>query len=579
MTWAEIGISVPLDRDGGEVQTTCPKCSDSRRKKAARCMSVNLDKGAWYCHHCGYRGSLERGELGPSTPPKRQTIHRPSDLPADVSEEVLRWFASRRIPAEIVRRNGIVSGKAWMPQREAWVEAVWFPYRKAGQIVNVKFRDGQKNFRQMVGAEKVPYGIDDVKDTETVVWVEGEMDKLSMDVAGFPNSLSVPDGAPAPGSRDYTAKFDFLDAHYELFRGQKHVLAVDADVPGTILREELARRLGRERCWLVTWPDGCKDANEVLVKLGAAELVDRIEAAKPYPIEGLYDVDSHSQELESLYDQGWPKTTPAGWLAMDGLYSVRTGEWTVVTGIPGHGKSSFVDALCVGLAMTHEWRFAVFSPENNPLAAHMAKLAEIYTGKPFERGYRQRISRAEFEEAREWLQKHFWFVLPEETYSLDSILDRMRVAVHRHGCSGIVLDPWNEIEHTRDRGITETEYIGRSLSLIRRFARTNGVHVWVVAHPAKLHRPKDGGDYPVPTPYDISGSAHWRNKADNCLCVWRDLRSPEKPVAVHVQKIRFREVGTLGVGLLRFDRSCGRYQDLPAMDRAQTWSEPREYTS
>jgi twinkle protein len=135
-----------------------------------------------------------------------------------------------------------------------------------------------------------------------------------------------------------------------------------------------------------------------------------------------------------------------------------------------------------------------------------------------------------------------------------------KALVTRHGIRGLIIDPWNEFDHSRPLGETETEYISTSLGQIRRFGRAHGVHVWLVAHPQKLYRDPVNG-YPIPTPYDILGSAHWRNKADNCLTVWRDEMDPESPVQIHVQKVRFREVGSPGLVQLRFNSLNGQYQD------------------
>jgi twinkle protein len=108
--------------------------------------------------------------------------------------------------------------------------------------------------------------------------------------------------------------------------------------------------------------------------------------------------------------------------------------------------------------------------------------------------------------------------------------------------------------------MSETEYIGQSLSKIRIFARKNNVAVFVVAHPKSMAKDASG-NYPVPNPYDISGSANWRNKADNCIAVWRDLADDTQPVAIHIQKIKFKICGKLGVAQLKYDRLTGRYFD------------------
>jgi len=151
------------------------------------------------------------------------------------------------------------------------------------------------------------------------------------------------------------------------------------------------------------------------------------------------------------------------------------------------------------------------------------------------------------------------FIAPEDSLTIPALLHTAKQLVARHGIRGLIIDPWNEFDHQRGTA-TETEYISTSLTQIRRFARTYGVHVWLVAHPQKLYR-KDDGSYPVPTPYDISGSAHWRNKADNCLTVWRDENDPEAPVRLYVQKIRFREIGKIGMVPLHWSKINGRYSE------------------
>jgi len=202
----------------------------------------------------------------------------------------------------------------------------------------------------------------------------------------------------------------------------------------------------------------------------------------------------------------------------------------------------------------------VCSPENLPVLRHVAKLAEQYTGLPFREGPTKRVSPLELAMALEWLHQHFVFIAPDDALTIPAFLQQAKALVMRYGIQGLILDPWNEFEHSRGTA-TETEYISISLTQIRRFARTYKVHVWLVAHPQKLYRKSDN-TFPVPTPYDISGSAHWRNKADNCLTVWRDENDPEEPVQIYVQKVRFREVGTIGMVELQWNKLNGRYEEI-----------------
>jgi twinkle protein len=244
--------------------------------------------------------------------------------------------------------------------------------------------------------------------------------------------------------------------------------------------------------------------------------------------------------------------------------TVREGELSVVTGIPNHGKSEFVDALIINLAMTYGWRFAVCSFENPP-ADHIAKLAEKYLGAPFWDGPTQRMSETDLLRAIQWCEDYFYLIRTEdESPTIDWILTAAKAAVLRHGVKGLILDPYNEIEHKRPANMSETEYVSQLLGKVKRFAQNHGCHVWFIAHPAKLYA--DNGKAPVPTLYDISGSAHWANKADFGVVVHRpDLHQPV--TEIHVRKVRSKAFGKIGKVALQYDRATGRYSE----QRAATW--------
>jgi twinkle protein len=564
-TFAEFGIEVR--HTSGEEDTTCPQCSDSRKNKRARCLSVNIDKGVWTCHHCGWSGGLGTGEQ--TRPVIVKAFRKPQYRPEEITptEQAYLWFAARGITREVLKRNCVGVCSAYFPQLEDRASAVTFPYLRGDEVINVKYRTKDKHFRMEAGAERVLYGLNDI--AETLIWVEGEMDKLSIEVAGFPSCVSVPDGAPTPNTKNYDSKFDFMDAP-ELERAKFHIIAVDNDEPGARLEEELLRRLGRDTCKVARWPEGCKDANDVLKAHGPETLRQCIEAAQWVPVEGEHAVSEYAESMDRLYRYGMPTGLSTPWESVNPLYTVMAGEWTLVTGIPGHGKSEWLDALMVRLAQDHGWCFAIFSPENQPTEYHLSKLAEKYIGKPFGSGPSDRMTPDEKEIAIGFLDDHFVFLMPELP-TVEGLIERLKCIVKRRGIRGVVLDPWNEIDHTRTGGLSETEYISQSLSKLRAFARAHGVHLWIVAHPTKLQKEPDGS-YPVPTPYDVAGSAHWRNKADNCIAVWRNTAANTSAVEVHVQKVRKKSVGQVGMATLRYDRITGQYHDQP-MNRLPEWGE------
>jgi twinkle protein len=311
----------------------------------------------------------------------------------------------------------------------------------------------------------------------------------------------------------------------------------------------------------VAYPAGCKDANDVLVKHGKDALKAVIENATPFPVEGLFQPNDLKADVLELYDHGVELGHSTGWKVLDRLYTVRPGEMTIVTGIPGSGKSNFCDAMMFNLVKNHDWSFAICSPENWPLPRHMQTLLEKINKKPFFKpGQRlERMTRDEVVDGIGLVNRYFHFIMPEsDDLTVDNILAKAKIALFRYGIKGLVIDPWNEIEHNYS-GLTETQYISRELTKIRRFAKINGIHVWIVAHPKNLNK-SDDGTYKVPTMYEISGGANWRNKADNGLCIHRPNYQTTE-VKVYVQKIRFRDVGKVGEASLFFERDTGEYYE------------------
>lgn len=567
--WRDFGIDISEAKgQGSQRRMSCPECSPHRKKSKFPCLSVNIDDGIWNCFHCGWAGTLRDGQDRASTPYAQERRYRkPTYRMTPLSSRLVDWFKNRGITEQVLARNRVSYGSVYFPQTESEQPCIQFPYFRNGEVVNVKYRGKDKIFRMEGGAERVLYGLDDIAG-EIVIFTEGEIDKLSLEVSGYISVVSVPDGAPTPNTKNYSSKFDFLlSAEEKLTPTKKIILAVDTDAPGQRLAEELARRLGPERCWRVQWPEGCKDANDVLVGHGAGALKDCIENASPWPVNGIIRINQLIAAVDLLYTDGLRPGLSPGWQSVGRHYRPRAGELTIVTGVPSHGKSQFISALIVNLAKEHGWRIAAFSPEHYPLERYVALLLELYTGKPFASPY-GRMDHKELGNGLGWLYEHFYFLMPEEDQdpTIANLLMLTKILVFRHGINGLVLDPWNEIEHQRPERMTETEYISQTLSQLRRFARQHSVHIWLVAHPTKLTKALKGryeGKYPPPTPYDIAGSSNFRNKADNCLTVWRDLESDNPEVEVHVQKIRYRENGRPGVAVLGFDDSCGQYKDLP----------------
>jgi twinkle protein len=294
---------------------------------------------------------------------------------------------------------------------------------------------------------------------------------------------------------------------------------------------------------------------------GAQVVRECVDGAEQFPITGLHSPLDYAEETLALYRDGHTRGHSTGWASIDELMTIRAGELSVVIGIPNGGKSEFIDAITVNLAERYGWRFALCSFENPP-AEHIAKLAEKHAGLPFWDGPRQRMSEVELRTAMDWVADRFYLLrFDDEAPTIDAILDKARAAVMRHGVRGLIIDPYNELEHQRPASVSETEYVSRTLGKVKRFAQANDVHVWFVAHPAKMQR--EGNSLPAPTLYDISGSANWANKADIGVVVHRDPAKDPTRTYIYIRKVRFKSVGKIGVTALRYDRATGRYLEIP----------------
>lgn len=486
-------------------------------------------------------------------------------------------FQNRGISPETVVRFGIYtarrSGEAIEPHERGNI--VVFPFFDRGAVVNEKYRGPSKKFWQRAGGKRTFWNADALDDPALaegrmpLVITEGEIDALSAIDCGFPLTVSVPDGAPGVREGEDPAKLEPLDPNAEergkfeflwnnrerLARVKRFVIAVDSDVPGQRLAAELVRRLSAARCSFVTYPQGCKDLNDVLMRHGAEEVTGVLNAAQPYPVRGLYRLSEFPQH-QAL------QTFSTGWSTLDRHLRVFPGEFMAVTGVPGHGKSTWVLNLLANAAELHGWRSAIFSPEMPTVPQLRDKLRRIRTRRPIDE-----LSRDMKAEADGWIEDSFVFIDADSTgkhdedYDLDWVLDRATDAVLRDGVRALVIDPWNEVEHARRRDELMTDYVSRSIRSLKRFGRLYEVAVIVVAHPTK-DVAKEGKSRP-PTLYDIEGSAHWFNKCDHGVVIdWPDLNVDES--VIRVAKVRFEESGERGTVRMKFNRFAARYDLLDA---------------
>lgn len=562
--FSKYNIKVPFGVSGN-VKVLCPACTPHHRKPAnknSKDLSVNIAEGIWNCHNCGWKGTLKERE--------ERNYQKPPVITLPMSDKSISWFKSRGIYENTLKHFYITDKMEWMPQTQGESNCILFPYIKNGEWVNVKYRDGKKNFKLTKDAELVIFNYDGIQGKKKVVIVEGEIDCLSVFQAGFSDVCSVPNGA-SKGNQ----KLDYIDNSWYAFTdAYEIIIATDNDEAGNSLKNELIRRLGRERCLTVDYPEGCKDFNEVLVNNGAKGVFDVINKAHPLPVEGIHRLTDFKDELENIYNFGYPKGKNTGYEDFDNLLNFSGGQLTVITGVPNSGKSAFLDQLMLKLSNRHDWRFGVCSFENQPITRHITNLAACLAGKTYH--YRQGQERMNIEETAKVFHflndRFFWFKMMDEDLTCDGILSRAKQLVKTHGINSLVIDPWNYMEHRRPNGVTETEYISGILTALCNFAKEYDVHVFLVAHPTKIKKNPVTNDFEIPTMYDISGSAHFFNKTDNGITVYRNRAT--NLVSVFVQKVRFFFNGKLGSCDFSYNVYTGQYKPDGQAEQeqiAKTW--------
>lgn len=528
----------------GENQMPCPECSEHRKKKHVKCFSYNVVKGAGYCNHCEARFVEYK-------PFEKIVYVRPKwENFTELSETVAKQFEEKRkIGSFAVNKMRISSKKIFMPQSGQEENVIAFPFFKDGELVNVKYRGANKSFKLESGAELIWYNYDALLKFNEIIITEGEIDTLSFIQEGFENCISVPNGASV-------GKMDYFDSSVEqLAKIEKFYIAVDNDEKGILLRDELIRRLGAEKCFICSFKE-FKDANEYLCGYGYNSLSECLKTAKQPRVEGIYNTDDFLPDIQALFEFGLVKGKEVGFQAIDDLITWETKRFAVWSGTPASGKSELLDFINIRMNLKYGWKVAYWSPENFPLQYHYAKLFEKIYGNKFKK---ENVSDTDFWQVYEHIKNNFFWVNPENDYTVENIIEKFKYLVKTKGVKVCVLDPFNKIEN-------DVEYSkqGKLLDKMIDFAKKNDVLFHLVAHPKKPVKDKDG-TYPLPTMYDISGSGDFFAKCDYGLIVKREQDVETKAFLnegiLSVQKVKYKHLGEQGMARWKYNFENGRYEE------------------
>jgi twinkle protein len=560
-------LGIKITRRMGSEKCKCPQCSDGRKNKADRPLSVNITTGEYNCHNCGWKGNVR------TFAPKRefkQFSKPPAHMMQNIQlqERVETWFKNRCISRGTLDKFLIFCKEEWMPQTQKKENCICFPYFKNGELVNVKYRDGAKNFRLHKDAELVFYNLASIGERKHCIIVEGEIDCMAVYEAGFGVDpivdeetgevtndafskwavVSVPNGASA-GSQ----KMEYLDNCAEWFVGlHEIIIAVDGDEAGNKLSEELIRRLGVERCRTVSYPiqevvEGkggarrrCKDLNEVLCHLGKEAVELSLNASQYIPVEGIHEIDDIFPSMLKNFKNGVPLAPTTRFSETDHYWRWKKGDLNLFTGYANWGKTFYTLQMMLTKSIWDGWKWGVFCPENYPANDFYDDIIEMFVGK-----WLRNMTEQEYTEAAHFVGQHIFYVYPEDSHDIHAIHEKFRHLVMKKGIDGVLVDPFNQLDHNQKTHQREDQYLSEVLKDMKRFALLNALVYNVVAHP-KNPSYNEGKVLPVVDMYDIAGGAMWGNKMDLIVSYHRPLFHENKnspQVQIYVQKLKRKRTG------------------------------------
>lgn len=484
---------------------------------------------------------------------------------APLTEEAIGWLEKRGIDIETAERYGVASAVPSRRTKHCWVA---FPHKLDGQVVHWTARvisepkpDAWSH--QQKGGRRCLWNQDVVRDktlrTQTpLIITEGHLDALAFMTVGYTAVTSVPDGAPGKPSEDDPlpkAKYAYLaDVRDEVQTWPSVIIAADNDGPGRALFDDLSRIIGKSHCRIIDYPGGAKDANQVLLESGPEALVSAVEAARWCHIGGIY-------ELSTLPPLDLAEAVRCGISGVDQHWRFRTGEMSVLTGVPTYGKTTLANQIGAMMAKNHGWVVAWCSPEQHP-SIHVDRLLNVYMGKPMDHATEEEVAAA-----RRWLAGHsIWFGEEgDDEMTLDWLEERVATAAWRHNVSMAVVDPYNQVVPVRDYRVSGHEYSGETLRRLHRRCRESGIHMLINAHPTKPHN-RESDKLKPPHGYAIDGSSHFVNRPDLGATVHRYPDHTEFWCwKARYQDGKWYDNGKAGKSKLHFDPTSARFTAQEAL--------------
>lgn len=556
--WNQIDLK---GKTSGQHKLVCPKCIGDRKNKRDRSLSVNISKGVAKCHHCDSISIKEdiKSTVSISYKLPKQTWRNYTKL----SDNIVKFCESRGIRQATLQEMGISEEVYYQPQANKKMNNIVFNYFEGDVLVNKKYRSAAKHFTQTSNTKPIFYNINAALGQSEVYIVEGEFDVLAMHQTGIKNTISIPNGAN--DNDDF-----WINSEKYLQDIEKFYICTDNDDKGEAVSEKIVQRLGRYRCERVLFKN--KDANGDLIE-GEDVLLSSINNSKKYPASGTFTVEDILTDIYDLHENGMPETIyPKSrcFGKLKNIFSVMRGHLCVATGIPSHGKSNFVEWYVMNLMKDYDMKASFFSPEHHPMALHQTTFIEKFFGKNFfmDNEGLPRISKKEIDIYKDWAQERLYITAPEKGKfpTWNWLIEKFKEQMFIYGVDIFVIDAFNKLEYDGSKD-SELSRIKRVLTQLTMFAQMNNVIIFLVVHPTKMQK-SEQGIYNVPTLYDCSGSADFRNQTHDGFTIYRHFESvndghfdiDKNQVEFITQKVKMKFQGEMaGRVIFNYHVPSGRY--------------------
>lgn len=498
-------------KSNGKEKIRCPSCDAKRSDKRDKSLVLNHNDGYGKCFYCEALTFRDN---------KKEFTEKEYTLPVqtwrnytEISDNLVKWIKTERgINQSTLIYLGVTEEKFYQPALQKEVNNIVFNYFEGETLINKKYRSGGKHFTQSSGTKPMFYNINSIIGKKECFIVEGEFDVLALHEYGIKNVISVPNGAN--DNDNYWANSEKYLKDIENF-----IIAVDNDEKGNILKDKIAQRLGRYRCKFVEWKN--KDANGDLLNDCIKETIQTIRS---FPVSGTHTTKSLYKDILELYDNGLPETIfPLNecFGNMKDVYTGMRGHLATITGIPSHGKSNFSEWYVLNLVKDYNMKASFFSPEHSPMQLHQTNFIQKAVGKPFWKAQDgiERVTKTDIDRYVNWANEKIYLTGTEkgETPSWDWLLDKFKEQMFTYGIDIFVIDAFNKLELPPGNNLQQ---INRVLTKLTMFAQQYNVMVFLVVHPTKMQ--KDEQDkYKMPSLYDCSGSADFRNQTHDGFCIYR----------------------------------------------------------